>query len=134
MPIEIDLEVVVLKRFFIKQKRKRYIEFVKGKRRKEFANSLAHCRDLRYDSFVELVRGDIIQQIMNHVSHLNDNKSCYVISENDNIDGKRMSIEKALHEVIGHSLGTLLVFGNAEIVYYEGETSNNRWISRHKMS
>ena len=133
MTIEIDLEVVVLKRFFIKQKRKRYIEFIKGKRRKEFANSLAHCRDLKYESFIQILGKNTTQEIINHVSHLNNNKSCYVISENNKIDSKRMPIEKALNEVIGHSLGTLLVFGNAEILYYEGEAPNNRWISLHKI-
>lgn len=129
MPIEIDLEISVLQQFFIKRKRKRYIEFVKGKRRKEFANSLAHCQDLKYEKFIELVGGNIHQQIINHVAFLDNNKSCYVISEDDEIDGKRIPIKKAIDKVVGIPMGTLLVFGNAEIVYYEGESSNNRWIS-----
>jgi hypothetical protein len=129
--MEMDLEIAVLKYFFIKQKRKRYIEFIKGeKRRKEFTNSLAHCIDLKFDSFIEIGSKNIEDKILAQVSHLQHIKSCYAISENDEIDGKRMPIDEALKFVIGSCQGTLLVFGNAEIVYYEGEIQKNRWISK----
>ncbi len=31
-------------------------------------------------------------------------------------------------EIIGYGYGTLIVFGDADIVYYEGEDPSDRWI------
>jgi hypothetical protein len=36
----------------------------------------------------------------------------------------------ALRETIGADCGTLLVFGEAEIIYAEAEGFSNRWISK----
>lgn len=38
--------------------------------------------------------------------------------------------QTALTETIGADQGTLLVFGDAEILYSEAEGFNNRWISK----
>jgi len=54
---------------------------------------------------------------------------CYIISENKQIDRQIMDAESALIETIGYGMGTILVFGDAEIVYYEGEERGDRWIS-----
>ena len=56
-------------------------------------------------------------------------EDCYVISENKNIDGKRLYVDEAINQVVGYGIGTLLVFGWGDIVYYEGEDANDRWIS-----
>jgi len=55
--------------------------------------------------------------------------TCYVISENTRIDRRTMVLKEALQETIGYGMGTLLVFGAAEMVCYEGEEINDRWIS-----
>lgn len=57
-------------------------------------------------------------------------KSCYVISENKNIDTKTLDIQQAISETVGYGMGTILVFGNADIIYYESETINTRYISK----
>jgi antitoxin component of MazEF toxin-antitoxin module len=49
------LEQNVIKKFFVKNKRKRYLEFIiKRKRRREFTNLLAHCSDLKYENFIQI--------------------------------------------------------------------------------
>lgn len=78
----------------------------------------------------EKVGGDEHEMIRNRIRKIGDLKDCYVISENRDIDGRRLEIKSALKETIGADLGTLLVFGDAEIVYAEAEGFNNRWISK----
>ena len=57
-------------------------------------------------------------------------KTCYVISENKEIDTKTLDIELAISKTIGYGMGTILVFGNADTIYYECETMNTRYISK----
>ena len=60
-------------------------------------------------------------------------KTCYIISENSSIDTQTLTIDEALRLTVGHGMGTILVFGNAEMVFYECETMNVRYISRPKL-
>jgi hypothetical protein len=52
-----------------------------------------------------------------------------LISENSELDRKRFDIDTALSITIGYGMETLIVFGDAEIVFYEAEGQNDRWIS-----
>lgn len=61
------------------------------------------------------------------MKNIND---CYIISDNYRIDKKTIDVQTALEETIGTDCGTLLVFGNAEIIYAEAEGFNSRWISK----
>jgi hypothetical protein len=131
MQYETTLEKKVIRKFFLKRKRDRSMYFLNSaKRRAEFTNGLAHCNDLIFENFIEVTAGNEMQQIKSHISKLGKIKDCYILSENEELDGKRIDIDIALSETIGHCLGTLLIFGDAEIVYYEGESPKNRWISK----
>jgi hypothetical protein len=55
--------------------------------------------------------------------------TCYVISENATIDQKQISVEEAI-SFLDSDLATILVFGQAEMIYYEGEPPNNKLISK----
>jgi hypothetical protein len=47
---------------------------------------------------------------------------------NSEYDGKIMTLDEAIKNVVGIE-GTILIFGDAEIVYYEGEPPENKYIS-----
>jgi hypothetical protein len=59
-------------------------------------------------------------------------KDCYIISTNNAIDGQRLDIKTALDQALSGwaDHGTLIVFGDAELIYREHEGQNNRWISK----
>jgi hypothetical protein len=125
-----DLEIKVIERFVIKPKRDRYLTFIKNnKTRDKFLKELAHFKGLRQDLFEEL-KSDERKKIMEKLNRLRNIKDCYIISENSKLDNKRLDIETALNEIIGHGMGTIVVFGNVEIVYYEGEGPSERYISK----
>ena len=127
--INLDLETKVIERFVVKKKRARYLGFIKiDKNRCKFTNELAHFRDLQQDLFEE-VKGHkslVIERIKNLVKL----KECYLISESSKFDQKKLDIDIALTEIIGCSMGTLIVFGDADIVYYEGEGPSDSWIGK----
>ncbi len=124
----IDIETKFIERFVIKSKRDRYINLIKNlKSRKKFIDSLAHFHDLQFNLFRE-IKGNEAKTIIDSLP--GKIKKCYVVSENSLIDQKQLNIETALEETIGRGMGTFLIFGDSDIVYYESEESGNRWISK----
>ena len=123
-----ELEILTIRKYFRKDKADRYATFVlKPKARSKFVESLAHSRDLDFDKFRKLVINEADQ--IRESAEKAKSDTCYVISENKRIDGQFLNIEKAIQETIGYGMGTILVFGLAEAVYYEGEDAGDRWIS-----
>jgi hypothetical protein len=128
--MSLDIEKKVIERFVVKTKRDRYLTFINNdKTRDKFTKELAHFRDLRQDQFEEL-KSDERKIIKDRIKSLGNIKDCYIISESSKLDKKKLDIDSALNEVIGYGMGTLIVFGDAEIVFYEGEGPSDRWISK----
>lgn len=126
-----DLEIKVIKRFVDKAKQDRYIQFVSSpKNRHKFISDLSHFNFFHWNLF-EAVKGNKEQVILqalqkNGVAH----KTCYVISENANIDTHTLDTKQAISETVGYGMGTILVFGDADMIYFESETINTRYISK----
>ena len=126
----LDLETKVIKRFVMKHKQDRYLQFIQdNKRRQNYTNQLAHFTDLKYD-LIEEVKGDESTFIKNKIKSFLKIEDCYLISENFKIDQQRLDIDMALNEIIGCGMGTLVVFGDAELIYYEAEGPSDRWITK----
>ena len=121
----------VIQRFIIGKKQERYLSFIqKEKTRVKFVKELAHFSSQLKD--FEKIEGSEWKVIEDTVASLGYPADCYVISESSKIDGRRMIIDAALTKTIGNGIGTLLVFGDANQVYYEGEGRSDRWISKKK--
>jgi hypothetical protein len=54
--------------------------------------------------------------------------TCSIISVDQALDGKVLPADEAIKNAIDVE-GTILIFGEAEIVYYQGEALNGRFIS-----
>ena len=126
-----DLEIKVIKKFVDKAKQDRYIQFVSSaKNRHKFINVLSHFNFFQWDLF-EAVKGNE-QQVILQTLQKNGvaDKTCYLISENADIDTKTLDTKEAISETVGYGMGTILVFGNADMIYFESETMNTRFISK----
>ena len=126
-----DLEIKVIRRFVAKAKQDRYIQFVSSpKNRHRFISDLSHFNFFQWDLF-EAVNG-IEEQIIRQALQKDgvDEKTCYVISENSDIDTKTLNTKEAISETVGTGMGTILVFGDADMIYFESETMNTRFISK----
>ena len=131
MTQNIDLEIKVIKKFVDKLKQDRYIQFITSpKNRHKFIADLSHFNFLQWDKF-DKVNGNETEIVMTKLQKRKVlDTTCYVISENKEIDTKVLDIKSAISETVGYGMGTILVFGNADIIYYECETMNTRYISK----
>lgn len=126
--MNIPLEIKVIKRFFKKEKQERFIGFVSSvKNRKKFILELSHLKDLNWEYFTEAPSIDIINTAVKGIAD-----SCYVISESSAVDGSCLPIDQAL-ALTDSGFAMILVFGDANQIYYEGESPHNRFLSNKSM-
>jgi hypothetical protein len=126
-----DLEIKVIKRFVEKAKQDRYIQFISSaKNRHKFISDLSHFNFFKWNLFDTIKKDEeyaIFQALLkNGIA----NKTCYIISENANIDTKTLDTKQAISETVGYGMGTIPVFGDADMIYFENETMNTRFISK----
>jgi hypothetical protein len=128
----IDIESKVIERYIIKTKRDRYLALIKkDKTREKFISELYHADFFQEDLF-DKIDGHENEIIKDRIKHLGNIKDCYVISTNPKVDRKVLDIETVLKDAISiwADEGTLIVFGDAEIIYREAEGPNKKWISK----
>ena len=124
-----SLEIEIIKKFVTKDKQSRYIQFVTSeKSRDRFIFELPHFNHFKWEMFDEVHKNEAaeIKARLNALKIKNNN--CYVISENPEIDQKIILFEEALKEI--GSMGTILIFEEAKLIYYEGEPPKYRYISK----
>ncbi|MGI4866413.1 MAG: hypothetical protein ACRYFZ_20980 [Janthinobacterium lividum] len=132
MAQDLDLEVKVVSRFVVKAKRDRYLSFVtsprnRGKLLADLHSATVFLKMEAFEQVIGLEEETIKQTLQRHGL---STSTCYVISDNKSLDTQRLPLPEALCAVVGWGLGTLLVFGDAQVVYFEGEGKNIRYISR----
>ena len=127
----LDLEIKVIRKFVDKAKRSRYTQFVSSeKNRRKFAEDLPHFNHFDY-SLLTPVKG-IEEEIIMQTTKQNgvSNETCYIISEDRALDTKTLNTREAIAATVGRGMGTILVFGDAEMIFFEGESPNTRFISK----
>ncbi len=133
MQPNIVLETKVIEKFVEKNKRERYIWCISSdKNRRKFTNKLAHFKDFQWNKFDE-IKGDtsaIISEISSRLKLLKINSRCYIISEDDDLDGTLWDMETLLNSgKLYNGFATILVFGNADLIYFHDE-SVDQYISK----
>jgi hypothetical protein len=124
-----ETEVTVINQYFKPEKAERYRNFVSvPKNRKKFIKTLAHLKDLDFSKFENI--GKNIELTLSQRAKFAKTATCYAISENARIDAHFMEVEEAILKTVGMGMGTILVFDEDKLIYYEGEDINDRWISK----
>jgi hypothetical protein len=130
MPQNLALEIKVINRFSAKNKRERYLQFAAlAKNRKKFIADL-HGGSFYEKSMLERVIGieeDVICQALKKLGIAT--RSCYIISENTNHDTLTLALNEVLPKVVGWGAGTMLVFGEADLIFVELDGLKNRFIA-----
>ncbi|HVA98355.1 MAG TPA: hypothetical protein VNG53_05630 [Bacteroidia bacterium] len=123
-------EQLLVKKFVVKDKQDRYLAFLsKEKTRKKFTEALYHFNDFNWKLFREIPGSENEGQTISlKVKSAKNISTCSVISADPNLDGNVLSVDEAIKNAIGIE-GTILIFGDADIVYYEGEAPKRRYIS-----
>jgi hypothetical protein len=123
-------EQALISKFVMKDKQERYSGFLeKEKTRKKFTSALYHFKDFNWKLFREITGNENERDVIG--AKVNGRKNiavCSVISVNEKYDGKVFSATEAIEKIVGEE-GTILIFGNADVVYYESEPNDGRYIS-----
>ena len=127
-----DLEIKMIKKFIVKEKQERYIQFVSStKNRKKFLQKFAHFKDFDFRFMEDASSANTVEFIHSKLERLKlDRSDCYIISENRKLDQKFMSVDLALESIIGYQMGSIVVFGDADLIFYEGEGPKHSLISK----
>jgi len=121
-------EEELIKAFFRPTKRERYLEMVgKPKKRQKFLLELAHFKaiDPRYLLSIPPRQQDP-DQISSILLQKGAPRTCWVTSENSDLDGREITLLEALTKVIGYQMGTFLSCILGKLAYFEDE--EDRWI------
>ncbi|HTA61407.1 MAG TPA: hypothetical protein VK835_03085 [Bacteroidia bacterium] len=129
--IDFAIETKVINKFVTKNKQERYLGFIQAdKTRSKFIDELSHGQTFE-DKLFQVIEGletDIIKAAFKKLGV----KDCYIISENKAIDGQRLGIQETLNNALSpwSDTFTLIVFGDAQIIYREHDGLKNKWISK----
>ena len=114
---------------FIRPERQgRYLELLeKPKRRQDITRSLAHFKhlDMRYAVRI-LPREQHVPDILRILKSKGAPDTCFAVSEDDDLDGKELSLADALQTIVGREIGTFLSCIPGKLAYFEDE--EERWI------
>jgi hypothetical protein len=129
-----DHESAVIRAFVQQDKQERFLGFLANpKNRKKFTKSLSHFRwfDQRFsfpapwkvDPKLKLwdrhVQG--IEIIYRELKSKGAGLTCWVVSEDAEIDGRELDLRAALEHVSGRQIGTILSCVPGKLAYFEGE-------------
>jgi hypothetical protein len=119
---DLELETKLINEYVVPEKQGRYLSFISSPRlRGKFIASLAHFKDFQPGKFEDIklpVKESIYRKLGEKKISL---EHCYVISENGDIDGRAIAISEALEIIVGYGMGSIMIFGKGEVVFYEGE-------------
>jgi len=120
--------------FFAPNRRERYLEFLRRpETRRKSLPEMCHVRvlDPRHLVFIppSQQHPELIAEIL---SKRGAPQTCWVTTENLEIDGKEMPLLEALREVVGYGMGTFLSCISGQLAYFEGEAMKARWILERK--
>ena len=127
----IDLELKVIKRFVDNRRQERYVQFIsQPKNRQKFIEELPHFQDFKWSLFKHLNKDEeqILLALLQKYKLMD--KNCYIISFDPEIDTLTMGVRQAIEEVVNYNMGTILVFGDAELIFYGGEELKSRYVSK----
>jgi len=116
--------------FIVPEKRDRYLSMLDSKRgRKKLRDGLYHCRDLDR-RFAHLVPSG--EQYSESIERVLKSKGapekCYILSADDEFDGREMSLSEALSEVVGFVPGTFISCIAGKLGYFEFEDMSERYV------
>ena len=126
--LEQDLAVVPLLRRGIRERWRAKLTRGTAAARRKILNVLYHgpVIDERYAGRLP---GDItLEGIVQELRERGASETCYVISNDSDLDGQTMKLEEVLPEVFGSHLASILSCIPGILAYYEGEEYGERYI------
>lgn len=116
-------EEAVVRAFILPVRQERYLEFLKSpKKRRKFTSQLPHFNHLN-PKFVIGIPGNQqhLPSILKLLRDKGASSTCWVISQDSDLDGREMDLETALKETTGYQMGTFISRIPGKLAYFENE-------------
>jgi len=116
--------------FVVARKRERYRELLRSPaRRRDFLRQLYHFRDFVPTCIVRLSpEPTSADGLLAELHRRGAESECYVISVEEDLDGRALQLANAVRQVYARKEGTILCCVPGRLAYYEGEPPRNRFI------
>lgn len=123
-----EIQTKFIHKYIRKEKQDRYLGFLSNpKNRNKFTEELCHFKDFNYGIFEVILKNEK-EILLNRLKTIKTTDTCFVISNQTKYDNKILNIKDVFENIIGFGFDIILIFGNADVVYYEGE--DERLISK----
>ena len=132
--MQVEHEQAMVKAFVLQNRQERFSSFLSSpKNREKFTKELAHFRwfDDRFATAVPWKVNPTLKLWDRHVEGVENvcsllrsrgaGQTCWVISENSELDGRELRLATALESVIGSAIGTILSCIPGKLAFFEGE-------------
>lgn len=125
-----DEEREFMDAFITPNKKDRIIELIsKPKGRAKFVLGLAHFHDLDSRRTLSIPSSQhSAAAIEKLLRSRGAGDICYLISEDPELDCRRLPLDEALRRVVGYGMGTLVSCIQGRLGFYEGEGPSDRYI------
>jgi hypothetical protein len=132
MSEQAEHERQLIRAFILPQRQDRYLEMLaKPKRRRDFTDTLAHFKHLEIRYAVQIPGPQrLASGILELLKSKGAPETCYVLSEDSELDGKEILLTDALASIVGRGMGTFLSCILGKLGYFEDE--DQRWILERK--
>ena len=118
-------EEILVKAFFEKRLQGRVLyELSSPKKRQDALSRLCHnyATTLRKQYLIEVPQANFNKEALaNLLRKYGPIKQCYVISWDENIDGKEMSLSSALEHIVGLGMPSIVSCISGKLAYFESE-------------
>lgn len=122
-------EEEIVKAFIVKERRERYLSLLSSaKGRKKFIERLSHGISNELDPSYAHRTVSSAREIESLLKKKGAPETCYVISEDDDLDGKEIPLQEALEETVGYGVGTFISCVTGKLAYFEAEDKGERYI------
>ncbi len=115
------LEIKMVRKLVDQNMQDRFVQFLASvKTRPMFMEALPRFRYFNWELF-DKISGNEMAHVLGRLEGANlKEPDCYVISEDPALDTTIMDTRAALLSVVGQGMATILIFGDVDLVYYQG--------------
>ena len=123
-------DIATIEAFVVRERRERYLTLLSSQRgRAKLRQVLPHFQHLDCQ-YAQLVSAS--DHSPSCVAALLRREgapaTCYLLSEDSELDGCVMNLDEALEAVVGRGMGTFVSCVPGELAYFEGETAAERYL------
>ena len=121
-------DVATIEAFVVKGRRERCLTLLASERgRAKLRKTLAHFQHLdpRYARRLSPAEQNRIGDVLRGAGAP---ATCYVLSEETDLDGQVMELDEALEGIVGRGMGTFISCIPGRLAYFEGEEPGERYL------